>query len=72
MILGISGVISPITIDTVSVTSTLTDSCVYIAVCLLAYIFCITGIKITRIEVGLLVTMYMVYMTYAVMREYVF
>ena len=72
MILGISGVISPITIDTVSVTSTLTDSCVYIAVCLLAYIFCITGKKITRIEGGLLVTMYIGYMTYAVMREYVF
>lgn len=72
MILGISGVISPISIDTISVTDTLTDCVIYIAICLLAYIFCITGKKITKAEGGMLVSMYIGYMVFAIMREYAF
>ena len=72
MILGISGVISPISIDTISVTDTLTDCVIYIAICLLAYIFCITGKKITKAEGGMLVSLYIGYMVFAIMREYAF
>ncbi|MGN1118898.1 MAG: calcium/sodium antiporter [Oscillospiraceae bacterium] len=72
MILGVSGLISPITIDAASAVNTLTDCVVYIAVCLLAYVFCITGKKVTRVEGGLLVFMYVCYMAFAILREYVF
>lgn len=72
MILGISGVISPISIDTISVTDTLTDCVIYIAICLLSYIFCITGKKITKAEGGMLVSLYIGYMVFAIMREYAF
>ncbi len=72
MILGVSGLISPITIDAASAVNTLTDCVVYIVVCLLAYVFCITGKKVTRVEGGLLVFMYVCYMAFAILREYVF
>lgn len=72
MIIGISGVISPISVDETSTGNTTFDCIFYIAVCLLAYIFCITGKKITRLEGGVLVLLYICYMTFAVLREYSF
>lgn len=68
-ILGVSGVISPIEIAATEVTKTLIDSGFYIAVCLLAYIFCLTAKKITRVEGGILVFLYVGYTAFAIMRD---
>lgn len=68
-ILGMSGVISPIEIAATEVTKTLIDSGFYIAVCLLAYIFCLTAKKITRVEGGILVFLYVGYTAFAIMRD---
>ena len=68
-ILGMSGVISPIEIAATEVTKTLIDSGFYIAVCLLAYIFCLTAKKITRIEGGILAFLYVGYTAFAIMRD---
>ena len=68
-ILGVSGVISPIEIAATEVTKTLIDSGFYIAVCLLAYIFCLTAKKITRVEGGILAFLYIGYTAFAIMRD---
>lgn len=68
-ILGMSGVISPIEIAATEVTKTLIDSGFYIAVCLLAYIFCLTAKKITRVEGGILAFLYVGYTAFAIMRD---
>lgn len=69
-ILGVSGVISPITITGADLGNTLVDFGIYIAVCLLAYIFCLTQKKITRVEGGILVFLYIAYMGYAIVRDH--
>ena len=68
-ILGISGIIKPITIGAADITNTLIDCGVYIGVCLLAYVFCLTSRKVTRVEGGILVGLYVVYMAYAIIRD---
>lgn len=68
-ILGVSGVISPIEIAATEVTKTLIDSGFYIAVCILAYIFCLTAKKITRVEGGILTFLYVCYTAFAIMRD---
>lgn len=68
-ILGVSGVISPIEIAATEVTKTLIDSGFYIAVCILAYIFCLTAKKITRVEGGILAFLYIGYTAFAIMRD---
>ncbi|MGN1340383.1 MAG: calcium/sodium antiporter [Oscillospiraceae bacterium] len=68
-ILGVSGVISPITIAGADLSGTLTDFGIYIVVCVLTYIFCLTQKKITRAEGGFLVGMYLLYMAYAIVRD---
>ncbi len=67
-ILGVSGVISPIAIDTAAQTNTLIDIGVFLAAAILCYIFCLNK-KINRIEGVSLVVIYIAYMTYAVLRE---
>lgn len=68
-ILGVSGVISPITIAGADLSNTLVDFGVYVFVCLLTYVFCLTQKKITRLEGGILVGMYLLYMAYAIVRD---
>ncbi len=68
MILGISGVITPIVIEPSALTETLIDCGIYIAVCLLAYVFCLTSKKITRIEGGTLLAIYVGYTAYIIIR----
>lgn len=68
-ILGVSGVISPMTVNGADLTATLVDFGIYVAVCLLAYIFCLTQKTITRAEGGLLVGLYLLYMAYAIVRN---
>lgn len=67
-ILGVSGVISPIAIDTAAQTNTLIDIGVFLAAAILCYIFCLNK-KINRIEGVSLAVIYIAYMTYAVLRE---
>lgn len=68
-ILGVSGVISPITLaDTATFTNTMIDIGVFLAAAILCYIFCLNK-KINRIEGISLVVIYVAYMTYAVLRE---
>lgn len=69
-ILGISGCISPISISAADLTSTLTDCGIFIVISIIAYIFCITGKKITRAEGGTLAVLYLGYMAFAIVREY--
>lgn len=69
-ILGVSGVISPITIAGADLSNTLVDFGIYIVICLLAYIFCLTQKKITRVEGCILVFLYIAYMGYAIVRDY--
>ncbi len=68
MILGISGVITPIVIEPSALTETLIDCGIYIAVCLLAYVFCLTSKKITRLEGGILLAIYVGYTAYIIIR----
>lgn len=68
LILGVSGAITPIAIEPAVLTATLIDCGVYMAVCLLAYVFCLTSKRITRAEGGVLLACYIAYMVYAVIR----
>lgn len=68
-ILGVSGVISPITITGTELAYSLVDFALYIVICLIAYVFCATGRKINRAEGGVLVVFYISYMTYAIVRD---
>ncbi len=70
-ILGVSGLISPITIEAAALTNTLIDCGVCIGITVLAYIFCITSKKVTRAEGGVLVALYIAYMAYAILRDVV-
>lgn len=67
-ILGVSGIISPITLDEVSFTNNLVDMLVLVGVSVLGYIFCLNK-KITRGEGIAFVVLYIAYMAYAVIRE---
>lgn len=67
-ILGISGVISPITLDAASFANNLVDMLVFVGVSVLGYIFCLNK-KITRAEGIVFVALYVCYMAYAVIRE---
>lgn len=71
-ILGVSGIISPISIEASALTNTLVDCGVYIGVAVLTYIFCLTSKKVTRVEGGVLVALYAAYMAYAILRDVVF
>ncbi len=71
-ILGVSGVISPISISGTVLTNTLVDCGVFIAMAVLTYIFCLTSKKVNRVEGGVLVFCYIAYMAYAILRDIVF
>ncbi len=71
-ILGVSGVISPISISGTVLTNTLADCGVVIAMSVLTYIFCLTSKKVNRVEGGVLVLCYVAYMAYAILRDTVF
>ena len=68
-ILGVSGVISPISVVGADLSNTLVDFGVYVVVCVLTYVFCLTQKKITRVEGGILTGMYLLYMAYAIVRD---
>lgn len=67
-ILGISGLISPITLDAVAFNNNFVDMLVLIGTSILGYIFCVNK-KITRGEGIVFIVLYIAYMAYAVLRE---
>lgn len=69
LILGVSGVISPIAIADASIVNTMIDCGFYVVVCLLAYVFCLTGKKISRKEGISLVALYVGYTAYIIIRD---
>lgn len=69
LILGVSGVISPIAIADYSIVNTLIDCGFYVVICLLAYVFCITQKKISRKEGIVLVSLYVAYTVYIIIRD---
>ena len=68
-ILGISGMISPISIGESNINATLLDCAINVGVCILAYIFCITGKKVERWEGLVLVGIYLAYMAYNIVKD---
>ena len=68
-ILGISGMISPISIGDANINATLLDCGINVGVCILAYIFCITGKKVERWEGLVLVGIYLSYMAYNIVKD---
>lgn len=64
-VLGLSAAISPITVSAFSII----DLCLFIGFCLLIYLVTVTRNKIERLPGILMVLIYALYMTYAVMRE---
>ena len=68
-ILGISGLISPISIGDANINATLLDCGINVGVCILAYIFCITGKKVERWEGLVLVGIYLSYMAYNMVKD---
>ncbi len=71
-ILGVSGVISPISISGQVLTNTVIDCAVFAGMAILTYIFCLTSKKVIRAEGVVLVLSYAAYMVYAVLRDTVF
>lgn len=67
-ILGISGLISPITLDAVAFNNNFIDMLVLVGTSILGYIFCVNK-KITRGEGIVFIVLYIAYMVYAVLRE---
>ena len=65
-ILGVSGVISPMT----SESSALIDSIILVVLSLIAYIWYLTGKKMSRAEGVTLVVFYAAYMAYIIIRNY--
>lgn len=68
-ILGISGMITPIAIGDANLNATLIDCGINMGVCILAYIFCITDKKVERWEGGVLVSIYLAYMVYNIVKD---
>lgn len=65
-ILGVSGIITPIAVDTTA----LIDSLILVAVTIVSYIWYLTGKKMSRAEGITLSSLYVVYMGYIVARNY--
>ncbi|MCI5751686.1 MAG: calcium/sodium antiporter [Oscillospiraceae bacterium] len=65
-ILGVSGVITPIAVDP----SAITDCIILAVVTIVSYIWYLTGKKMSRAEGITLVSLYLVYMAYIIIRNY--
>ncbi len=68
-ILGISGVISPITLAKGADVSAVTDSCILLVMCLITFLLCLQGKKLVRWNGAILVTLYAAYMAFIIIRN---
>lgn len=71
-ILGMSSVISPITLTANSVIESITDTAILLGITILMLIFSATGKKVSRAEGIIYVCLYAAYMAFAILRCYVF
>lgn len=69
-ILGISGLISPITLEATAANEAVIDGFLLIAASVVAYLFCAKSKKISRVQGIALVLMYTAYMIYIIARNY--
>lgn len=69
-ILGISGLITPITLQGAAASEAVIDGVILIAASVTALICCITGLKISRKQGVVLVLFYAAYTAYIIMRNY--
>lgn len=65
-ILGMSGIVHPLTCDP----GAFIDTIILITVCAIMYLVCITGKKATRPEGVVCVLLYVIYVIYAILRSY--
>lgn len=72
LILGLSSVISPIVMTGASAAESITDTAILIGISILMLIFSATGKKVSRAEGVIYVCLYAAYMTFAILRCYVF
>lgn len=71
-ILGISSVLSPIVLSAESMMESMTDAAILTGVSVLMLIFCATGRRVSKAEGIVYVCLYAAYMTFAILRCYVF
>lgn len=71
-ILGMSSVLSPITLTGSGVVESITDTAILIVVTVLMLIFSATGKKVSRAEGIIYICLYAAYMAFAILRCYVF
>lgn len=71
-ILGLSSLLSPITMTGGSVTESITDTGILIGISILMLIFSATGKRVSRTEGVIYVCLYAAYMAFAILRCYVF
>lgn len=64
-ILGMSGVVHPLGCDPFA----LIDILILIAICVVMYLVCISGKKVTRVEGAVCILLYIAYVTYAILRS---
>lgn len=69
-ILGVSGVITPIALEGTAGTEALIDGIILVAASITAFVCCVTGMKISRVQGVVLVLIYTAYMVYVIMRNY--
>lgn len=71
-ILGMSSVLSPIVLDASAMLESITDTAILFGITVLMLIFAATGKKVSRAEGIIYVCLYAAYMTFAILRCYVF
>lgn len=69
-ILGVSGLITPINLAGTAGTEALIDGIILIAASIVAFVCCMTGRKISRVQGVVLVLIYAAYMVYIIARNY--
>lgn len=69
-ILGVSGVITPIALEGTAGTEALIDGIILVVASIAAFVCCVTGMKISRVQGVVLVLIYAAYMFYVIMRNY--
>ncbi|MBQ8107230.1 MAG: calcium/sodium antiporter [Ruminococcus sp.] len=68
-ILGISGVIKPITLVAKTASNAITDSVILLGMCLVAFLLCVQGKKLVRWNGVIMVSLYAAYMAFIIIRN---
>ena len=68
-ILGLSGVIKPITLVAKTASNAITDSVILLGMCLVAFLLCVQGKKLVRWNGVIMVSLYAAYMAFIIIRN---